>query len=1150
MTTAPAPPGTILSKRFVLLDESREGGMASIQKSFDIAEQRNVAIKRMLVTGDPDRQKTSFQREVEALQELEHTNIVSYVLADQDDAGNWYLALEWLDQTLEAFVLKHGAMTWNKFYSTIGKPILEALEYAQTRYQRVHRDLNPRNIMLTDLGIPKITDYGISKVFGRDSWMPVAGKTFVDARTPGFSPREVDDGVYSFGRDCFGFAAVVICCLLGRKIEGDADLGVALHEAAMPDGIRQIIERALSDDPRTRPLDAKQMRIDIEHVEALRAEAIGYKYACFLDITPAAEQWLCEELHLDGRAAAQDFIVDELAEVHGLGLHRFGDEELPKVSVDIFGPSWRFRARIAGHGKNTIEIYDCRALDVSFAARMREQALRLPLQFSFTTPSDAVIATSIVADIWQRVADHDKRIGDARKAAQSERIFRAWKGYLRDRVRFEVDRSAVMHFTSRRIEGSKVTFILDSAASADSVGEERLIRVGGRHIFGVLTKVTLDQIVFEVQRGSAELIPRRGELILNTVAAERSLANQSSAVDAIMYGRAANARLKTVLLDPSQAKPPSPVEQKWIAASRLQGEKLAVLRQALGTNEVLAIAGPPGTGKTDLISEIVVRWLDMNPGKRILLSSQTHTALDEAIERIASLTGNGNAIVRIGRHDDIRISDFAKTLLLEEKVETWAAAVRASAEINLTNWAVEQGVDRELVRLGMRVERLVQTIERRREVDRLLEEAEQKIDAAEGVLEENLSHHRVDYELEDKTVALGDEVALLKDTRRGLRAEERVVRELLRSTVDMGPEIAALRDVTELREWQDLYLQGSPAIASCKERLQLLEEWLLKVGKTGDFNAAVISNARVIAGTCVGIAGVRGAEDVQYDLCIVDEASKATATEILIPMSKSKRWIVVGDTEQLPPFFEDFGDELIEQFDEEEDIRPTILDRFLKGPNCLPTANRAEMRVQHRMIAAIGELVSHCFYDEKLKSPIQSHGLDLSGEIPAPVTWFTTSAERRRGEQRHENSFDNALESQWIKQILDRLQTAAAKQMTTVTVAVIAGYSLQVRRLTVMTSKNSQEWPNLKVACNTVDAFQGKQADICIYSVVRSNAKKQFGFLKEKPRLNVALSRARSALIIVGDHLFCQTARAPNPFRKVIDWVEAHQSNCHLGPLQ
>jgi superfamily I DNA and/or RNA helicase len=66
----------------------------------------------------------------------------------------------------------------------------------------------------------------------------------------------------------------------------------------------------------------------------------------------------------------------------------------------------------------------------------------------------------------------------------------------------------------------------------------------------------------------------------------------------------------------------------------------------------------------------------------------------------------------------------------------------------------------------------------------------------------------------------------------------------------------------------------------------------------------MLTSAQVVAGTCIGMAGVRGMENVVYDLCIVDEASKATATEILVPMSRSRKWILVGDPAQLPPFFE------------------------------------------------------------------------------------------------------------------------------------------------------------------------------------------------------------------------------------------------------
>ena len=100
-----------------------------------------------------------------------------------------------------------------------------------------------------------------------------------------------------------------------------------------------------------------------------------------------------------------------------------------------------------------------------------------------------------------------------------------------------------------------------------------------------------------------------------------------------------------------------------------------------------------------------------------------------------------------------------------------------------------------------------------------------------------------------------------------------------------------------------------------------------------------------------------------------------------------------------------------------------------------------------------------------------------------------------------------------------------------------------------MVSQGVAEWPDLDVACNSVDAFQGRQADVCIYSVVRSNTKANLGFLREPPRLNVALSRGKSALVIVGDQWFCRTARGRNPFKRVLEYFDEHEDTCAMETL-
>jgi superfamily I DNA and/or RNA helicase len=90
----------------------------------------------------------------------------------------------------------------------------------------------------------------------------------------------------------------------------------------------------------------------------------------------------------------------------------------------------------------------------------------------------------------------------------------------------------------------------------------------------------------------------------------------------------------------------------------------------------------------------------------------------------------------------------------------------------------------------------------------------------------------------------------------------------------------------------------------------------------------------------------------------------------------------------------------------------------------------------------------------------------------------------------------------------------------------------------------------LDVACNTVDVVQGREADVTIYSMTRSNTARQIGFLAEASRLNVALSRSRQYLVIVGDHVFAYQAVGENPFRQIIEYIEQHPTSCSLKELK
>ncbi|MPZ32811.1 MAG: hypothetical protein GEV13_17760 [Rhodospirillales bacterium] len=181
---------------------------------------------------------------------------------------------------------------------------------------------------------------------------------------------------------------------------------------------------------------------------------------------------------------------------------------------------------------------------------------------------------------------------------------------------------------------------------------------------------------------------------------------QYAALDAVEYDRAVNTRLKAIVADPEIAQAPIELDNVSAKDPKLDSEKVDVLKKALGEFELLAIEGPPGTGKTALIAEIIVQWLERHPKHRILLASQTHIALDNVLDRVSEL-GAMPDVVRIGRADDPRIADSAKPFILEHKVERWIAEVRTSAEKAMAKWADAHGVDRSAVTLGMQVELLI-----------------------------------------------------------------------------------------------------------------------------------------------------------------------------------------------------------------------------------------------------------------------------------------------------------------------------------------------------------------------------------------------------------------------------------------------------------
>jgi len=168
----------------------------------------------------------------------------------------------------------------------------------------------------------------------------------------------------------------------------------------------------------------------------------------------------------------------------------------------------------------------------------------------------------------------------------------------------------------------------------------------------------------------------------------------------------------------------------------------------------------------------------------------------------------------------------------------------------------------------------------------------------------------------------------------------------------------------------------------------------------------------------------------------------------------------------------------------------------------------------------------------------------LRAILPKPVVWVSTSSALNRREFPTELSYSNQYEAKIVSVLLSAMDRIAASSGLSWNVAVITGYSEQ--RLLLERSIAKYPLSHLKVDCNTVDAVQGREAECAIYSLTRSNDSGALGFLGEIKRLNVALSRGKQYLVIVGDVSFARTALGENPFARIIDYIEQNPNDCAI----
>jgi hypothetical protein len=674
---------------------------------------------------------------------------------------------------------------------------------------------------------------------------------------------------------------------------------------------------------------------------------------------------------------------------------------------------------------------------------------------------------------------------------------------------------------------------------------------------------------------------------------------QHAAVQALRNGEALNPGLLSLIVENRFETYPAPTSAG--VAERPNPAQKTMIERALVVPDLLLALGPPGTGKTDTIREIVARQAAL--GKKVLVTSKNNKAVDNVLEGLKDVLA-----LRIGREDAVTpgvrpllIDNMANAMQqkilggvepvqesLEDLQGLWPRIQQVIDQLAqlAVDWRLAQsGLEREIAHLAnwqhASYTRVESVLERQRQHsqllnDRLNQSAQQAeslrrrlegIQAASraplvgplftllaerwsrdwqaaseqyrsAVLEvrksaESLRRAWEAYQqfvtagemaLQLKQVVLQAE-ASLEEVRAGvIRAQTELSRlagtlpvqiETIQGAPTLQKDCASPAELEaallEWRQWYELMMLRKGLLLEWRELLETRRQALYP---------ALIRRADVVGATCIGVATDVRFEDLEFDMLIADEAGQIQVMDLLVPLVRARRAVLVGDHLQLPPVVEpEITSKIRENEPENQELgewlEKSLFERIIERPST-PSGNTVMLNTQYRMPRQIADFISTQFYGGNYHTGSESEHTDVffSG---SPMVFVDTLREVRHFEQRADDGqgYFNTLEARLISDLL------LAYQAQGVEAGVIVPYKKQAehirRELRRRQSGLSEDELTGRVA--TVDSFQGKEMDVIIFGFTRSNADGRIGFLTELRRLNVSLTRARRQLVLVGDSL-------------------------------
>ena len=677
--------------------------------------------------------------------------------------------------------------------------------------------------------------------------------------------------------------------------------------------------------------------------------------------------------------------------------------------------------------------------------------------------------------------------------------------------------------------------------------------------------------------------------------AEIAIDRQAKALKCIQYKENANPVISDIIFNPQKAtsKNNLMLTPKCCNSKKIDKSKLISLEKALAANDIFLLQGPPGTGKTTFIAELVYQILngnDMyrgNPEAKILIASQSHVAVDHSLDRIKNSLPDIK-MIRVGYID--KMSESSREYTLDIFCKEWTKKVIENCKQALEKYKQEIGLDDSLQEKNtiiVEIESLRSDMEALIDEMSVIEAELEKINILDSkwhfvnekiasmknmvslkgstVTEEQLSHIMDEFLsnislLNDNLASVLDESIALSEKKQSLEERNIEINLILESKGKREQACKELLGVSSHDEYLETKKRIESLLKDSKKNYNkytkvasLCKEWQKRVAQGEGLLQESIADATIVGATCLGISSLGNHIDFNFDWVIIDEAGKATPAEIMVPLCMGKKVVLVGDHKQLPPVVDESllkMQEKEERFISKADLELSLFE-YLE--NNLDYDCKNILNEQYRMNPVIGNLISSMFYDDQLVSMTtkEDRQIPLSLYGGSALVWLSTSLNSNRKEDRIHNSFRNTVEAKIIFEQLLLIDDELGDLHLRKEVAIIAGYSGQRDYLNrLYEGEYRARFHNMTVEINTVDAFQGRETDIVFYSIVRSNEEGKIGFLQDVRRRNVAFSRARELLVVVGDHQFAQMKESiggrNNPFEGIIRFIRENSNDCML----